>query len=306
MFEIDFERLAAVSICFVAAWPLARRLFQPKLWRNGSRKAVVASLLLSAYAISIVAAAFYAPMALWALTLAALIGIGLYVWITRDNFGRRQGLPPGSLAPAAHSDQASLLRRFRKHGPVFKVLARYQPAACVVGHSAASELLTSNADKLAAVPAAYNKHIPKGFLRYMRGADHAAYRRKFQSALPPSLVQSNEADLRALLRERFADWDGPVDPAVTSAMFAMMVRLFLGIMPDDPRAAKIRAAYGNIAVTDKAHAGGDRAADALTEVEEVLAELTNRPAVAGDTETVLGALLAGDALRWTIRPCGAI
>ena len=295
--EILFERLAEAAVCLVPAWPLLRFLGRRRPGRScASRLAHLAagSLAFMAYAGVIVASAIHAPQILRGLALCAAAGTGLYLWWSGPGFGRRRGLPPGSLAPAPAgltTDQSFFLNQHRRHGPVFKVLPKYRPTVCLVGHAAAQDFLKASAADLAAPPSLFNRHIPKGFLRYMDAAHHGDYRRRFQAALAPDLVASNDGPLRSLMRAAFERWDGPVDKEMTAVMFGVMARLFFGISASDPEFPRLRRAYGQIAVNDKSRAGGQAAERAIREIETLVADAALRCGAEGAPRTVLGTLV---------------
>ena len=108
------------------AWPLTRTLGRPDLPQMLARSRRIRVLAAGALAIYLAAClvAFLGPPAVqWVLAAAALICLVVFVVYTHPSYGRRRGLPPGSLALLGQMDQVDdrfLLKQSQRHGHVFK------------------------------------------------------------------------------------------------------------------------------------------------------------------------------------------
>lgn len=301
MVETVVERLIEAIVSLAVALPVARLLLQRNRQDRWPAKHVASAIAVLAYAAFVGVCAVFLPNALRGIAGVSLIAIGIIFWRARSTYGRSRGLPPGSLAPvsgAMFTDQDFFLKQLAKHGPVFKASpGLFNPLVSVVGHRAALDFLKTHDRDLAAPPAAYNKHIPKGFLRYMDDSDHRDYHRLFQVATIRPLVATNRAAIEETLRTAFARWTVAgtlLEPAVTAMMYEIMVRLFFNIGIDDPRFDRLRDLGDQISFGDKDQYDRRRAEPALAEIERLVFDDTVRPAATAEAKSILDGVLQED------------
>src|SRR5215831_9585545 len=106
-------------------------------------------------------------------------------------------LPPGFLGPssvARFGDDRFYRRRFRRYGPIFKVLWNQNLTICIVGFDRARRLLASHSDALVPLTIEIESFVPFGFLRRMAPEPHAHYRGLFAAALrvDPTITWEDE------------------------------------------------------------------------------------------------------------------
>lgn len=241
--------LVEATLVAAAPWPLVAGV-----WRRQTRTpgrplrplflAVAAALAWGA-ALLLLAGR---PMAVHLVAGLTLGGLALWWWRQRPDYGRRRGLPPGSLRPLEASlwgDPLALCERARRHGPVFKMQPTLEPFVCVVGFELARDLLRDHDDGLAARLWPATREVPGGFLRFMRGDDHRRVRRHIVTAIRADLVGPNIATLRHIARRGLARLSEPDAVAqrvalrdTAEAWFAVVL---FGIGPDDPLLPRLRA-----------------------------------------------------------------
>lgn len=292
----------AVGLLLLAAWPLWRlaglRPFRAKL-RAFPRRAAAFALLLVAWPAAVLALALTAPPALHALAAGAVAGWLVVLWRSRPDWGRRRGLPPGSLIPAPLGPWTDLdyyRRSFARHGPVFKHSNVLQPGVCIGDLALGDRLLRAAADRLGpsrAIP--FDRLVPGGLLRYMSRARHAAYRPQLLRALPAGVIHASEEDLAAIVRvglARAASRDEvPAAPALLELARALMRRIFFGVAPEDPEAGPLAAAYAGLDARRPPWLSATRRRS-LARLESVLAQVARRPDLASRA-SYLGRLAAG-------------
>ncbi len=242
-----------------------------------------ARLVLAAYGVALVGLAVWAPRALVLVAgLSILIGAAL-ACRARPAYGRRRGLPPGSLAvmPLRSLVDVWFFRAAAaRYGPVFKVSNLGRPMACVVGLDRGMDLLRTAGDRLLSRPFPFNRFIPGGFLRHMPSELHARYRAILRTAIAPAVVDECEpvivAAVEAALR-RLATASARPDVAGVGALpyldelvFRVFTRLFFGIAPESPDAERLRALYPVIDFRNPTGASPRAIETALQEITEVI------------------------------------
>lgn len=165
-------------------------------------------------------------------------------------------LPPGSLGfggVARLGDEGFYLRKFQRHGPVFKILWNRNVTICVVGFRRARHLFAVHAQAIAPLHIDIRSFVPHGFLRMMEGETHAHYRKLFLNALRADPLTAREPDVRHTIRaelQLLAAADG--DPAGASErMTATLDRLvmrslliaFVGLTERDEPLLALEAGY---------------------------------------------------------------
>jgi cytochrome P450 len=116
----------------------------------------------------------------------------------------RPGLPPGSLGPRAvarFGNDQFYLNRFRKYGPIVKLLWSRKLTVCISGFERGRRLLAVHTAALQPRAIEIESFVPNGFLRRMRGDVHRRYRAEFLEAFRLELP---ETELRSLIRSELA------------------------------------------------------------------------------------------------------
>ena len=268
--ELAVLALAAARGASTLAMPAARRELHDRskrALREHSKLALAAAAFAAAAAVAWAAVA--APLVLRVLAvLVAAAWLALAIR-ARDGYGRRRGLPPGSLglrpSLAAVADPSFLRDAFRRHGPIVKMAQIHRPVVCVLGLDTGRELLRRHAAVLTPAPVPLNAEIPRGFLRYMAPDDHARYSRLFRAAVSEAALQAIApyarteasgllADLAATSRDAASGVDPA--PAIMAYLHRALLRLYFGglLQPEDDAAiarwladAAVDAAVGRAA-----------------------------------------------------------
>lgn len=131
----------------------------------------------------------------WVLAVTAVVaGIGLlaFAWRARPGFGRRRGLPPGSLSLRASllalTERDFLARSFDRYGPVFKMAQFHRPVVCVLGLERGREALRANVDSISPASLGRDRTVPKGIVVSMARADYAVYAPLLRAALAAAVA----------------------------------------------------------------------------------------------------------------------
>jgi cytochrome P450 len=297
-------RLVALAVLAGVAWP-ALRMAASTAFRNrlgahpGLPHLILAAIV--GYA-GVVLALAMAPLPLLAVAAAAaLVVAGLAHWRARPDFGRRRGLPPGSLAAtslAMVEDHRHLLDQARLHGPVFKIGRFGQKIVCVQGLERCNALLRRHGDDLVSGGLPFDRLIPGGFIRYMPPDRHARYRRLLAGALTPELVRAGRplmAEEAALALAAMAGQSTAtgIDPAPHLLRYTTrsMLRLFLGLGRDDPMLGKALALYPVIASANLSRRTRKRVSAALATLNGLFAEAIRRSA-SGSSPSLAAGLVA--------------
>jgi cytochrome P450 len=270
----------ALELCVLAlaAWPALRLLSIPPIRREFTGIAVLLAGALVVYAGLLAALALFLPGLLAPLAVFAAAGLLAERWRSRPAYGKRRGLPPGSLSlfprrpwteHLFYRDQAA------RFGPVFKTSLLHRPMVCVLGARLGSELLREHADALEAPPVRFNRFIPRGFLRYMEPADHGIYKGLFQSAISAELLRSREAwvaeEVRFALGALAARADAstglaPREP-LRELFFTLLLGLFFAVERVSPARAELRAVYDALDIRKMSWIPSQRDRRALARIE---------------------------------------
>lgn len=331
--------VAAASLVFVAgAAPFARLLatrpFRRKL-RSFPQIAAAILLVVVGGIVAVLVAAAYVPSALVVAALAVAVGLGAAVWRARPAFGRRRGLPPGSLGllPVGPIvDDRFFLRQAARHGPVFKTSQFARPMVCVVGLERIVDVLRRYDDVLDPPALPFDAFVPGGFVRSMRGEQHAATAARLRPLAARDAIVVHERFVAAAAREA---WDGLATasavegavsprPALRALLFGILIRVLFGIGRDDPAFPRLVALYDVIDVRRPSGALRRQARPALAELialvrasgregESVLAAIAREDPSALDDPTVVANLVyvvqnarddTAGLLLWTLAMLG--
>jgi cytochrome P450 len=190
--------LLEIGILALAAWPACRFLGFGPIRRYYRGMATMVAALLVLYVAGIAVAARYAPGFVSLGAAAGLTAIVLERWRARAAWGRRRGLPPGTLSLFPRGpwvDRSFYAGQARRFGPIYKMSFLFKPMVCILGTGLGSELLREHADALVKPSVRLDKFIPRGFLRYMEADDHRHYRKLLTSPLSSEMLRENEQKL---------------------------------------------------------------------------------------------------------------
>jgi fatty-acid peroxygenase len=247
------------ALCFVlaasAVFPLVRVCVVPRFWRMFPRVSVNFALASVSYWAGLGAMGWWFPAFLPVAAAASLVGWAWLWWRSRDGYGRRRRLPPGSLAPLPLGpwfDRFYYTQQRRRHGSIYKTSHFFHPMICIMNLDAGLRLLKAHDDRKIRSPKVMaDRFLPCGFLRGMDPENHATYRRLVQSLITPQVLAAWEptiaSDLRPLIEELSTHRDGvSTRPAWGELLARSFARLFFGIAPDTPDYATLRAAFATI------------------------------------------------------------
>ncbi len=166
-------RLLEIIIILLAVWrpvrsALDRRCSTAFPGLVAKLRVIITILLLLTAAVFL-----FAPVLLHAGALGAAVFIAAERWRARPAWGRKRGLPPGSLEifPNNWTNDRFYLNLASKHGPIFKTSNFLRPTVCIVGLERGLALLREHEGSLEAPPLPFSKYVPGGLLRYMRSSE---------------------------------------------------------------------------------------------------------------------------------------
>lgn len=217
-------------------------------------------------------------------------------------------LPPGSLGPsslAKFGDHRFYRHRFRRYGPIFKVLWNQNLTICIVGFERARRLLAAHSKALIPLTIEIESFVPFGFMRRMAPEPHARYRGLFATALRVDPTVTWEKELRRLIRDELTRWAevAPVagQSSLTSALdriaTSSLIVMFFGVRPATPQFDELERAFRRMGPREFEYPFGEeqRAGYATLRacVWQAVTEATTGTSWA-DADGVLGRLIGGD------------
>lgn len=251
----------------------------------------------------------------WRQVVVGLVGAITVIAVVRARpyFGRRAGLPPGSLGLAtsldAIDDQAFYAKAERAWGPVFKMSQVHQPVVCIVDLSLAHDLFHTHAAHLAPSRWSFNRLVPGGYVEYMQGDAHATYRGALGSAFAAMRTDAGEATARLAARDQLGAMSlagaTGVDPEPLLLPVAMsgMLHAILGVDRAHPRTAALTDLFTDLIRPIELHLPVPQRArttyaSLVAEVRALGAVVANNAMPAHQSPSLLGALVrhAPDAL----------
>ena len=251
-----------LGVLALATWPVLRILSIPSVRREYTGFAVLLGSALVVYAGVLVALALAFPALLAPLATLAAAGLLAERWRARPGYGKRRGLPPGSLSLFPRrpwTDHHFYLNQAARFGPVFKLSLQYRPMVCVLGARLGTELLREHAEVLEAPRVRFTRFIPRGFLRYMEPADHRIYKKLFQASLSAELLRANEERLAERVRIALGALAARPDAAADSPsgglspreplrelFFVLLLGLFFAVEPESSDTAELHALYADL------------------------------------------------------------
>lgn len=160
------------------------------LIRGRARKIL---FILFSYVVFLLLFASIAPILLTVLTVMGGFVALSYWFLSRASFGKKSGLPPGTLSffpVAAAKSEDFYLKKSQRYGPIFKIGTppdhRYlsmRPMVCITDLKLGRDFLRQNDNALRLEPIApFSMQFESGLLRYMSDKDHQHYRKLFHTA----------------------------------------------------------------------------------------------------------------------------
>jgi len=238
-------------------------------------------LAIGVAAMPVLATYLFWPNLLWLLTAGAALFIVLEGWRARPSWGRRRGLPPGSLGifPATWADDRYYLRQSQNHGPIFKTSNFLRPTVCVVGLEPGIRILTEHADKLETPRLPFAEFVPGGMLRYMPEPQHQRYRAIFGQALKPTLIQQFESAFVTIIKRTLDDISvkscasengiNPL-PCLDNMMMELWLLLFFAIGRDSAESERLLTLYPIIDITNPTKASSRQIRQAVNCIKEMV------------------------------------
>ncbi len=230
-------RAALLFVALLPLLPVARLLLVPGVrqrFRGFPFLPVALAGSLVALAAVILAVVFLSP---FLLVLAAGFSGGCFVAnaiVRRPGYGRKRGLPPGSLsflAPGPWSDPDFYKKQADRFGPVFKFPHFTVPAVGIVGLERIADFLRSHNEALFVPPAPFNDIVPGGFVRFLAGAAHTEMAGFMRSALAPEVVEhyTTQMAIEAESALVAVAADAPLRESLDRMVCNVMMLLFLGL-----------------------------------------------------------------------------
>ena len=244
-----------VAILLVAARPAARILGKPAFRRECRERPLAALSVATGLLVAGVGSLGHiAQSAVSRLTvIVAAASVALLAWFrARPAYGRRRGLPPGSLGMSHSLDAIGMPGFYRdaaaRWGSVFKMSQFGRPVVCITDLSRGFAFLRANESRLVQSGWAFNRLLPGGYLEFMNGEQHRRYRSIFEPAFTglagtdcqQAIRQGIARHLRVVSRGaggQAVPWTRVVDHAALLSVLQMV----LGVAGDDPRVARFEA-----------------------------------------------------------------
>lgn len=279
-------RVGEVMILMAAAWPpvrlIAERGFRRKLLAFPRPAGIMISGILATLCV-VAIGIWRSPLLLHVGAVFVAVLALLLAFRGRTTYGRRRGLPPGSL---------SLMRAgpWRRHdfyetesarlGPVFKVSNVTQPTICVVDLALGISILKNQNESLRASPLPFNARVPGGFLRYMNADLRPAYRTLFRRAFSRQTVERCEATIQTIARSSLGDIVGTAElgggtqlhDKIHDMVFRVMSCVFLGIHEGSLQFARLKRGFSKADFRRAALVPPWRVSAALREIEAIVVD----------------------------------
>lgn len=287
------ERTVEIALLGVIALPLARLVVDAGVRRRFQafpRVQIIMAGALALYTCTVAVIALVLPEMLRPAAVAALVLLAVERWQARAAYGRKRGLPSGSLAFMPISpwrDPQFYRKQAAEHGPVFKFRHFVYPAIGIVGLDRAAQFLATNDENLVVPPAPFNRLVPGGFVRYLNAERHRDVASVLRAALTPAVVDSCEPTLateaKIALEALAADGDGNADPVLVMDRMVLhdLMQCFFGISPGDAL-DRLERQYRIADYRHLARTGRNRAGAAVFDIiEEIRTLVSDRELLAG-------------------------
>jgi cytochrome P450 len=188
---------------------------------------------------------FPAHPALLPIAVAGLLLANVGAWVhARPSFGRRRGLPPGSLGLGISLDAIAqpgfYARAASRWGPIFKMAQFHRPVVCITDLRLGLDVMEEHRVDLAQPRLAFGRLSPGNYIEFMNDEGHARYRAILQSALKGRVIEACRDGVAAAIRDQLRlaatnDVGRGVDPDpyLTRIGFSAMMRVMCGVPADD-------------------------------------------------------------------------
>lgn len=283
-----------------------RSLRSPDIARGYPRYSSWLRWLAAAEVLILAVLAIVEPRLLILLLAFIALGSAWFWWQARPNRGRKRGWPPGStgVGSQAMSDPNFYFKGWESHGRVFKANLFDQPIVCVVGVRETAELLHEHGDSLGSTVMAWNRFIPGGLTRWMRGELHEHYRHLLAGSLGARLIRANkelivrEVDRTfTLMAAEGTDRNGVAPlPHIQDLVFGIWAGFFFGVPRGGESFGALQAAFDIVSIEKQAPASVVR--PALAEIQDIVtAGFVGFPNEVGDDslrDSLLGEVIRRD------------
>jgi cytochrome P450 len=223
--------------------------------------------------------------------------------------GLRPRLPPGSLGPSSLArlgDDLFYRQRYRRYGPIFKVLWNQNLTICIVGFERARRLLAAHSKALIPLTIEIESFVPFGFMRRMAPEPHAHYRGLFATALRVDPTVTWEKELRRLIRDELTRWADVTPAAGQSSLTAALDRIatsslivmFFGVRPATPKFDELERAFRRMGPREFEYPLGEEQHAGYATLRALVWQAVTEAKTGtswADAEGVLGRLMGGDA-----------
>lgn len=248
--------LLQIIVLILAVYPLLHMCLNRPFIKAFPKFAVLGYAAFTAYSASLIFLAFVAPQALVIITVLAALLIALERWRAQPNFGRKKGLPPGSLALLPLQpliDETYLQQQAQRFGPVFKISHFFKPMVCVLGFTRGYELLSQHSQQMGSPVDPFSHYIPKGYIRYMQTQDHCRLRAVLQSAFSKHLMLVSKEHVRVTMHAallsmahncaQFQEQGVQPKAYLSTMMFNINLYLFFGITQESTAYGPLNSMY---------------------------------------------------------------
>ena len=221
------------------------------------------------------------PQLLWLIAAGTITFLALEQWRASPSWGRKRGLPPGSLGifPDTWSDDRFYLKQAHQHGPIFKTSNFLRPTACIVGLEKGIRILREHEERLETPYLPFSRFVPGGMLRYMHASQHRYYRSIFRRALASRNIRKVEPVLRRNIRHSLdslsvesSSSDSGVNPLphLDHMMLELWFLLFFAIERDSREWNRLLRLYQVIDITNPTKASPIQIRTAVGSICEIV------------------------------------
>lgn len=274
-------RLLEVIVILLAVWSPLRAALNGRFCLAYPGVVVKLRFIFTMMALLTAAVFLFAPVLLHAGALGAAVFIAAESRRARPDWGRKRGLPPGSLKifPNNWTNDRFYLNLAKKHGPIFKTSNFLHPTACIVGLDKGLALLREHEGSLETPPLPFSKYVPGGLLRYMRHTEHQHYRAILRRAFSPQLADQllpafADTVKRALLTfsKEIAAVDHGMAPYsyIDRLMLDFWFPLFFAIEPSSEQGRLLRSLLLTIDINNPTGASPGKIHSAVGEISALI------------------------------------
>ena len=277
-------RILELGLIGWAFWPWARLLGADPFRRMFPRAFFGLLAAGAGFVATAILLALFAPLALH--LLAASVAIGLIAVARRNRPGSTVSadLPPGVISIArsveALADRRFYQKRFKRHGPIFKMAQFHNNVICVTGIERGHRLFRERADQIGPCPLPFSDEVSGGFLRYMDDGTYDKYGPLFRKALSGPVTATAASVARTAARQQLAcmaaqaDTDGGrgvrPGPHIHSIVHDTLAASLLGIVPGSAAGDEVKALAKDFSAQDLNQRLNGKTRAALMELRRVV------------------------------------